>query len=158
MECPRLAGHPFKNILLVCEINAMVQLFEHMRVSPFFGSRIYIYLFQSVGHSLVSHIFLQSVVIILIQFSPAVLTSSIRILSTPGYYYYLFTKSIQLYINKYNIKYKYNIVSTGMNYDDVDLLFANSFSASLTSSSKILGSFSSVRDFVKFSSIWSFFL
>ena len=80
----------------------MVRFFEHMRVSPFFGRGIYIDLFQSVGHSLVSHIFLQSVVIILIPFSPAALTSSIGILSTPG-----------------------------------DLLFANSFSASLTSSSKI---------------------
>ena len=79
----------------------MVRLFEHMRVSPFFGSGLYIDLFQSVGHSLVSHIFLQSVVIILIPFSPAALTSSIGILSTPG-----------------------------------DLLFANSFSATLTSSSK----------------------
>ena len=101
----------------------MVRLFEHMRVSPFFGSGIYIDLFQSVGHSPVPHIFLQSVVIILIPFSPAVLTSSIGILSTPG-----------------------------------DLLFANFFSASLTSSSKILGSFSSVSDFMKLSFIWLFFL
>ena len=101
----------------------MVRLFEHMSVSPFFGSGIYIDLFQSVGHSPVSHIFLQSVVIILIPFSPAVLTSSIGTLSTPG-----------------------------------DLLFANFFSASLTSSSKILGSFSSVSDFMKLSFIRLFFL
>ena len=53
-------------------------------MSTFFGSGIYIDLFQSVDHSLVSHIFLQGVVIILIPFSPAALTSSIRILSTPG--------------------------------------------------------------------------
>ena len=113
----------FSSILLVYEINAMVRLFEHMCVSPFFGSGIYIDLFQSVGHSLVSHIFLQSVVIILSPFSPAALTSSIGILSTPG-----------------------------------NLLFVNSFSASFSSSSKILGSFSSVSDFMKLSFIWLFLL
>ena len=113
----------FSSILLVCDINAMVRLFEHMRVSPFFGSGLYIDLFQSVRHSLVSYIFLQSLVVILIPFSPAALKSSIGILSTLG-----------------------------------DLLFANSFSASLTSSSKILGSFSSGIHFVKLSFIWLFLI
>ena len=48
--CWSLAWRSFRIILLICEMSAIVQQFEHSLALPFFGTRIKIDLFQSCGH------------------------------------------------------------------------------------------------------------
>ena len=52
-----------RRILLVCEMRAIVRLFSHRLVSPFFGMGMYTDLFQSLGHSPDCHMELHSAVI-----------------------------------------------------------------------------------------------
>ena len=53
-------------------------------MSPFLGNGMYIDLFQSIGHSHVSHIFLHRIARVFVSSSPVTFTSSAGISSIPG--------------------------------------------------------------------------
>ena len=73
----------FSKTLLEWDIRAIVRWLEHSLMSPFVGNGMFIDLFQSVGHSHVSHIFLHRIARIFFP-SPVTFISSSGISSIPG--------------------------------------------------------------------------
>ena len=65
-----------RNTLLAWDIGAILRCLEHSLITPFLGNEIYIDLFQSIGRSHVSHVFLHRMVTIFVSFSATFINSA----------------------------------------------------------------------------------